>query len=108
MLERRFFTYYADSAKISVYYQNLRSTFSANKLNALKANLELCINKPDNIALTETWLSGNHDMPEIRLDAYHTYRADRKSRSSNKITGGGCLVAVKDSYYSSQIQLTMV
>ena len=61
------------TAKISVYYQNVRNISSANKLNALKANLDLCINKPDIIVLTEIWLNGNHDMPGTKLDGYQTY-----------------------------------
>ena len=42
-------------------------------------------------------------MPETKVDGYQTYRLDKNYRSSNEITGGGCLVALKDSYYISQI-----
>ena len=42
-------------------------------------------------------------LPETKLDGYQTYRSDRNPRSSKKITDGCCLIAVKDTFFSSQI-----
>ena len=66
--------------------------------------MQICASiSADIIVLTKMWLNVDHDMPEKQLDGHQNYRVDRYSRSSNRITGGGSLIAVNDSYYSSQI-----
>jgi len=85
---------------LSVYYQNVNGL--RQKLNELFVSAS--DNQYDLIFLTETNLSDNiHDF-ELFSGGYNIYRRDRESTTSQKASGGGCLVAVRDNLNSTLIQ----
>jgi hypothetical protein len=54
------------------------------------------------IALTETWLHGGILDGELLDESYSIYRRDRDRTTSSKTRGGGVLVAVKSTCFSSR------
>ncbi|XP_058445563.1 E3 ubiquitin-protein ligase UBR1-like [Malaya genurostris] len=77
--------------KIHVYYQN------AGGMNSCLENYRLACSDDcfDIIALTETWLTENTLSIQAFDSNYEVFRTDRSSRNSNKIIGGGVLVAIR-------------
>lgn len=53
----------------------------------LQNNLNLFINDPDIIVLTETWLTKDILNSELNLKNYNIYREDRKE-TNNNVRGG--------------------
>ncbi|XP_058444278.1 uncharacterized protein LOC131425957 [Malaya genurostris] len=77
--------------KIHVCYQN------AGGMNSCLENYRLACSDDcfDIIALTETWLTENTLSIQAFDSNYEVFRTDRSSRNSNKIIGGGVLVAIR-------------
>ena len=69
------------------------------------SNIDLCTNKPDIIALTETWLEDDNCDALYSIEGYTIYRSDRSADTSHKQAGGGCLIAVSNSLTSAPIVL---
>uniref|UniRef100_A0A8D8SHM3 Endonuclease/exonuclease/phosphatase domain-containing protein n=1 Tax=Cacopsylla melanoneura TaxID=428564 RepID=A0A8D8SHM3_9HEMI len=76
----------------SLLYQNVRG------LNTKTKNFFLSALTQDHvgIALTETWLQDNVFDSELFTDSYQIFRQDRNLNISNKQTGGGILLALKN------------
>lgn len=86
-----------DSPK-GVYYQNVRGLSTKTReflLNVISRDLDV-------VVLTETWLNDSIHCSEF--DKYYTvFRADHDLSRTNKLDGGGCLVAVKSKYVDWRI-----
>ena len=78
---------------LKVYYTNCRSV--RNKMDLLKGIS--CVEKPDIIALTETWLNsaGRDFKTEFEIEGYNVFNKDREGRN-----GGGVAIFVRDSLSS--------
>lgn len=93
-------TYHEDH--ILMYYQNVRSIKSDNKMKAFKAT---SVSKYDVVIFTETWLKGGplkHNM-NVLNEHYDVYRFDRLR--SGKSGGGGALIAVSAKFYNDRVLL---
>src|SRR5699024_2440406 len=55
------------------------------------------------IIICETWLCEQYSNEELGLNNFHIYCADRNSNTSDKITGGGVLIAVRKNLSSSMV-----
>ena len=64
-----------DTQQLRIYYQNVRSILSMFKFQTFCANISLCINKPDIIVLTETWLEDGNCEALHTVDGYTIYRS---------------------------------
>lgn len=60
-------------------------------------DLALALNCSDFFAiiLVESWLNDSFTDDELNLENYNIFRCDRSSASSNKVRGGGILIAVR-------------
>lgn len=83
-----------------IYYQNVRGlkTKTVTFLNAvLSDNFDL-------IVITESWLNSSVENSEILDDRYTVFRSDRDYLNTGKSEGGGTLIAVKNTYFSTRAQ----
>lgn len=83
-----------------IYYQNvngLLSKLSDVFLSSFSFNVEV-------LCLTETNLNSNILDAMILCNSYVIYRCDRTPLTSNKISGGGCLIAVLSSVDSEEVE----
>lgn len=87
----------------SIYYQNSRGL----NTKIVDFSLSLLASDYDVITLTETWLRSNVDSCELFGNAYCVYRCDRSPLNSNFNRGGGVLIAVKSTFSSQRIELTV-
>ena len=72
------------------------------KLSTLYRNA--CLGIYDIIILVETWLTKDHSIDESDIPDFDIYRTDRNILTSNKLKGGGVLIAVRKGFKSKQIQ----
>lgn len=82
-----------------IYYQNVRSLRS--RTTKLVNASYLCNYKV--IALTETWLDSTFFNAEIVSQNYNVFRSDRNLVLTNKMRGGGVLLAIDGRYEVEQI-----
>ena len=57
----------------------------------------------DVLIISESWLCQNISNEELNLNNYNIFRADRNSNTSEKVCGGGVLIAVKKDFRASVI-----
>ena len=69
-------------------------------LNKIEVDRIAMLTEPSFIGITETWLNGNIDSSQVRLDGFNTLRADR-TEASGKKRGGGLIW-----YYDSELNCT--
>lgn len=84
--------------KLRIYYQNIRgvNTKTHIRSNFSAANYHM-------IALTETWIQDNFSSSEIFDESFVVHRSDRNLLMTNKKSGGGCLVAIKNNISANRI-----
>lgn len=89
------------SNKLNIYYQNVCG------LNSKTHDLYTSVLAADYdcIALTETWLSDKVSNNELFPDNYVIFRVDRNLSKTNKSTGGGVLLAVREFFKVEEIHL---
>lgn len=81
---------YLVSSKLRIYYQNVRGL--RTKIDALFLAVTEC--DYDIIVLTETWLDDEILSPQLFGSSYRVFRNNRNEQNSDKIRGGGVLIAV--------------
>lgn len=87
----------------SMYYQNV----SGMRMKAMSIRLFAPVIEADCLAITETWLSHDRFSAEFFCpEVFDVYRCDR--RDPCKRTGGGVLIAVKNSFKSRAINMDHV
>ena len=83
---------------LEIYYQNVRGL--RTKLNEFYSNV--CSNNFNMICLTETWLNTSISDSFLFPNNYTVYRSDRDPLLSNKLRGGGVLIAVDNLLHSKR------
>jgi len=79
---------------LKLYYQNVRGL--RTKLHSLHTNFVLL--SYDIFILTETWLTSDITDAELGLTGYTIFRCDRCKDTSDKLRGGGTLIAIKNKF----------
>ncbi|XP_050516531.1 uncharacterized protein LOC126891399 [Diabrotica virgifera virgifera] len=92
------------SGELTVYYQNVRGI--RTKLTALEESA--ATTDYDVLIFTESWLCDGISNDELGLLDFNIYRKDRSPLTSDKVIGGGVLIAVKKCYSSRSILLPHV
>lgn len=72
-----------------------------SKLTSLHASDPISLT--DIIVLTETNLNSSISSSEFGFDGYVVFRKDRSALTSNKLDGGGVLIAVRKTHHLSQV-----
>lgn len=80
---------------LKLYYQNVRGL--RTKLQSLHTNFVLLTY--DIFILTETWLNSDMSNAELGLLGYSIFRCDRSKDTSDKLRGGGTLIAIKNEFH---------
>lgn len=84
---------------MEAYYQNVRGV--RTKIHQLRECVSL--NNYSFYVLTETWLNANISSQELGFKNYDVYRSDRNSDTSDKLRGGGVLIAACRTLRSSLV-----
>lgn len=84
---------------LKLYYQNVRGL--RTKLHSLHTNFVLL--SYDIFILTETWLTSDITDAELGLTGYTIFRCDRCKDTSDKLRGGGTLIAIKNKFQPTSI-----
>ncbi|XP_062715023.1 uncharacterized protein LOC115256208 [Aedes albopictus] len=84
------------ASNVLVYYQNVGG------INSSVAEYQLALSDGcyDAYAFTETWLNECTSSSQLFDDSFSVYRQDRSLLNSNKIAGGGVLLAVRSRFKS--------
>lgn len=88
---------------LSLYYQNcrgIRTKLHTLYMNILNGNYDIII-------LTETWLIPEINNNEFIDQRYNVYRCDRDRVNTNKMDGGGVLVALLRTLKSSECDISI-
>ncbi|XP_063907420.1 uncharacterized protein LOC135125696 [Zophobas morio] len=90
------------------YFTNIAPSLLNKNAGGIRTKLNdfsLSVNSGvyDVIIISETWLCSNIANEELLLSDYNVFRADRDVNTSNKVRGGGVLIAVKSYIHSSLI-----
>lgn len=83
----------------TIFYQNTRGLRTKTK----QVYLKTLSKEYDMICLTETWLHDGITDSELFCDSYQIFRLDRDLEKTNKETGGGILIALKNKYTGTEI-----
>lgn len=75
-----------------IYYQNVRGL---NTKTNIKSNISA--SDYDMIVFNETWLQDGFFSEELFDDSFVVFRSDRDLALTGKCSGGGCLIALKNS-----------
>ena len=87
---------------LQIIYQNVRGL--RTKVNEFYVSL---IDNPyDVICLSESWLSDDISSNELFSSAYTVFRCDRRFGRVNRTRGGGVVVAIKNSFSVSKLDLS--
>lgn len=77
-----------------IYFQNVRGLNTKTHIRS-----DITAAKFHMISLVETWLQDNFNSSELFDDSFVVYRSDGDLESTEKKTGGGCLVALKNNIW---------
>lgn len=90
--------------EISCIYQNVRGL----NTKTVEFYKSVCNCDCDIIAITESWLQSNTFSTELFDDSYSVFRCDRDLSKLNVKRGGGVMLAVKEKYKPTPMDLQVV
>ena len=83
--------------RLKLFHLNVQSVKNRNHLVQVR---ELVVNeKPDILALSETWLNSSITNTEVNIQGYNIYRLDRKHKK-----GGGICIYVRNDFKSKVLK----
>lgn len=87
--------------KLKIYYQNVRGL--RTKLKKLACSIAIL--NYDIYLFSETWLNQDIANSELGFQNFTVYRCDRNPNTSTRKTGGGVLIAVRNSIQSKLLNI---